>query len=533
LDPNIVRAADVPEEQFQYLPAPSASSVGVIFSDQTLVGDPNHLLATVMTSDAAGNPIYDPRLCDSVNDVTCGSGIQMTYLSHLPKCLNALDTDCVDSVFAIKSDGSRSDGIFLKGMPEKVQDPFEGSSLFGIPRPGTDSVWNIPGIANGGGTDTYAVSAVLGGSSGKSSSAAWTSPFSMGQFYATITPIKLLAGQYVPAHVEAKADALGRHLVDFIFATGCALASATECGYPQAFPLDTTFGLSLRISTKLAGWLHGRIRDPQIQYASDAAGTRFEIQGLPLKVPVVQGWTQSTSLIGMPGMGAKAGQQQTTLSWGDTNIKLLQAWLPEVHNKATTNPSEWFIRALRSDELQGANACMTNSGTLSGMVSTNSTVYSAGPPTFIPATESLDYTLVSPHFTSKDEVFKGTYNLAIRSDVARCIYKFTNAPIKATISVTDDSGQSSVAVESMNEHDGWIYLSASNFEFSSPTVHVRLLQDQPKPVSPVIPSPTPTSAEKRVASPSNKKIAITCQKGKTIKKVVGISPKCPTGYKKK
>jgi hypothetical protein len=31
----------------------------------------------------------------------------------------------------------------------------------------------------------------------------------------------------------------------------------------------------------------------------------------------------------------------------------------------------------------------------------------------------------------------------------------------------------------------------------------------------------------------NSKVIITCVKGKTIKKVSGISPKCPAGYKKK
>ena len=30
-----------------------------------------------------------------------------------------------------------------------------------------------------------------------------------------------------------------------------------------------------------------------------------------------------------------------------------------------------------------------------------------------------------------------------------------------------------------------------------------------------------------------KKVTITCVRGKTVKKVIGINPKCPFGYKKK
>jgi hypothetical protein len=32
---------------------------------------------------------------------------------------------------------------------------------------------------------------------------------------------------------------------------------------------------------------------------------------------------------------------------------------------------------------------------------------------------------------------------------------------------------------------------------------------------------------------SSAKTTITCVKGKTTKKVTGVSPKCPSGYKKK
>lgn len=54
----------------------------------------------------------------------------------------------------------------------------------------------------------------------------------------------------------------------------------------------------------------------------------------------------------------------------------------------------------------------------------------------------------------------------------------------------------------------------------------------PSSWAPLLPTPTPIPTP--VASkPAAKKVTITCVKGKTIKKVIAIKPKCPTGYRKK
>jgi hypothetical protein len=48
----------------------------------------------------------------------------------------------------------------------------------------------------------------------------------------------------------------------------------------------------------------------------------------------------------------------------------------------------------------------------------------------------------------------------------------------------------------------------------------------------VAPTPEPTPTAAVVKKPQLKK-TITCVKGKTLKKVTGANPKCPSGYKKK
>jgi hypothetical protein len=83
--------------------------------------------------------------------------------------------------------------------------------------------------------------------------------------------------------------------------------------------------------------------------------------------------------------------------------------------------------------------------------------------------------------------------------------------------------------------DGWLQLSAKNFTFSAPTIRIKLTQDQA--VKPVENSSSTQSKEvSKVSTPavSAKKIkVINCVKGKLTRKISGVNPKCPTGFKVK
>jgi hypothetical protein len=115
----------------------------------------------------------------------------------------------------------------------------------------------------------------------------------------------------------------------------------------------------------------------------------------------------------------------------------------------------------------------------------------------------------------------------MRSDVARCVYGFSKAPINATISITSADGTPQVATTVIGERKGWLYLQAKNFEFSAPIITAKLTQEV---VVEPTPTPTATPTKKPVVA---KKTTITCVKGKTVKKVTAAKPTCPTGFKKK
>jgi hypothetical protein len=178
--------------------------------------------------------------------------------------------------------------------------------------------------------------------------------------------------------------------------------------------------------------------------------------------------------------------------------------------------------------MEGSSQCFQDTKSVTGIVTTNATQYSAGPPAFDRNEGTLNYQVSAPHYSPDNSEFKGSYDLVMRSDVARCIYGFSKAPISATLEITSSDGTPQIATTIIGEKNGWVYLRAKNFEFSAPIIKAKLSQEAEVVVAPT-PTPTPTASKKPVV----KKISITCIKGKSSKKVTAVKPKCPTGFKKK
>jgi hypothetical protein len=191
----------------------------------------------------------------------------------------------------------------------------------------------------------------------------------------------------------------------------------------------------------------------------------------------------------------------------------------------------WVAQTIRGELPFDSQNCVRGKG-FTGVIGTNAVVYSDGPPKFDKAEQSLNYTVGASHLDSKGELFKGYYQLNLRSDVARCLYGFGTAPIQAKIEVSSSDGTPSVATTIINESEGWLKMTAAGFTFSTPQIKVKLSQEVsvPTPSASPTPTPSPVATVKPVAA---KKKTITCIKGKTSKKVTAVNPKCPTGYKKK
>jgi hypothetical protein len=204
---------------------------------------------------------------------------------------------------------------------------------------------------------------------------------------------------------------------------------------------------------------------------------------------------------------------------GDTAINEMNLWLPLLNDKAAAMRTFWVAQTIRGELPFDSQNCVRGKG-FTGVIGTNAAVYSDGPPKFDQAEQSLNYTVGASHLDSKGNLFKGYYQLNLRSDVARCLYGFGSAPIQAKIEVSSSDGTPSVATTVITEKDSWLKMTAAGFTFSTPEIKVKLSQEA---------EATPTASPK----PLIKKTTISCVKGKASKNVTALKPKCPAGFKKK
>ena len=158
-------------------------------------------------------------------------------------------------------------------------------------------------------------------------------------------------------------------------------------------------------------------------------------------------------------------------------------------------------------------------------------------PYWISSEQSLAMDVSGIHKRADGSQNVGTFQIQIPVSVAQCMWGVDlSKAVVATISALYGDGKGSELITTSSKiANGFYYLNANGFHYSSPTLKAKLTQEPGKDLDKVIsepnqPAQVPTAAKARVLTT---KKTITCIKGKTTKKVTGLAPKCPTGYKKK
>jgi len=486
------------------------------------------------------------------NDQMVKNGLTGLYNSLLSSCSSTITVDCVSSLKVTKADGTIVTGKPTTEFSSHNPQDFIGDPAVNLPTSGSSFLYDIPELPHQGGTK-YLVVAQLDGRK-DSTSAKFSDPnLQMGIFAVSLvngtfnpntTPSDLTPSGRGPNGEPAKL-AIGRnhpHLEQ------CIQQSRTQCAIPYPLPLDATFAMTVKLSSKINGWLHGRVSNASATLTTDADGsTRFEVTAKPVIVPMVGLFSKKSELtselnsyytnlpkpLGGTGLCQDFNEtpqclrQQT--SFGTEGMKEFLLWLAMMKEKAIAAPTQWSIRTINDGG--GLDlSCYQNNKSVSGIVMTNATNYISGPPVFNAATQSLDYKVAAPHFLPSGEVFRGTYDLLIDSKVARCLYGFSNAPIQATISVLSADGVEQSSTTSVAEKDGWMHLSANGFTFSNPTLRVKMQQAPIKIESSPASSTTSVTAPTVKPNTKSSQLVISCKKGKLIKKISGTKPKCPSGY---
>ncbi len=553
LVPAFSSAADsVTDEMFQALPEPGLGYLGYsAYPQGSSVVKSSGLVGMTTTAD---NKVTAISYCSSIDDSKCENSDYFQYRAEFPVCTTSIQVDCIETLSAEDANG-KSLTVTNKGIfSEEKNHVYAGSKTILLPSGGVTSLFDIPEAPHEGGS-LYLPMVTSHGHWDKSLNSLNTIENTGIFLYA----VKIEKGQFQPDEISM--DPTRYNAKNWITGASterrCIHNDSTTCAIAYPLPMNIKFGLKVRYGSNLKGWFHGRIQDPTISYESNAGGGKtITASAFPIKIPSMSIWKKKSEIapevtafyatqdkpLGGAGSGAgnlalQNGSQDNwslmlfnNTGYGQGQMDEFLTWLPTFGDKATFLPTVWNLN-LMTEQFSATNkrSCYTGTDTLTGIVSTNATQYLSGPPTYNSATEELEYKVAGPHYLPNGDLFRGTYDLTLRSDFARCLYGITGTAFKAVISIVSDSGVSINAVTTIGEKNGWMYLSAKGFTFSNPTLKVKLVQDAPTPVVTPTPTPTPTATIKPV---SIQKL-IVCVKGKTTKKVKAISPKCPSGYKKK
>ena len=450
------------------------------------------------------------RWCSGVKDPVCDmkdSTLDLLAWPIIPTCSEAKGEICVDGLEVAAPGGDYQKAKFLRSAKGGIR--IDGDKDLGLIEGVTPSLFDAPNAPNRSGATTYAVRVQLGQHFDHR-----TGEYYAQSLQANVIPYVETPGDFAPSTFDSKAKP-GEEYSGGRSDLSCQWLEVGACGKRTDFLQGTKVKLTFRIPENLGGWFSGRMKSPNISVKklSDSAnqlvieGESVDVPQLAYIKPKSEIQVEKTLNVGRGGTGQGEFWAVTAGGPGSEDVfTWVDLYRKQLNETAAGVSSYWRMMTISSGQ---GGACLADTSEVLGIVTTNAMGFDIGAPKF--QSGSLNYQVTGLHYMPDGKTaVEGTYDLVMRSDVARCFYGFTKAPVSAKISVVNDAGESKVATTLVSEKDGWLKMAAYGFNFSSPTIRVRLTQS------------------KVVA-----KSTITCVKGKLVKVVTSVSPTCPVGYKKR
>ena len=527
---------------------------GVTFQErQPGFGESVSVISSNIPPSQKVNGVGGTFVCASMDDPQCTKGSYVSAQLILPPCLAAGDRMCIEGLSLASGNGALEKAT----LDHEITAPTTpADSITGLPRGGAPSMWLSPSVANKSGSKSYGVIARVSYFQNREQSGAESkrsNPITLTSMRLTVFPVSVISGKFYPAETYSAVNSDGAPTYgvrpkgnDYDNFENCAWLEQGSCGKFADFSEGTRVALTLRMGSEMTGWLYGRMKDVSVNVTPlDSKFNTITIEGAPVLAPGAYGYVKKSELTNYPEIN-----KRIKLGYGDFG-----------YNEMMNNPASRFggydpvgnfddflafepiLKTLPDERAQwvissgasangytatGGSSCFNDKSKLLGIVTTNALIYSPSAPEFKDGT--LNYKVAGLHHQADGVTLtRGTYDLAIRSETARCVYGFSDAPFQASISVIGADGQEqTIATESIREDAKreWLFLSAQNFTFSSPTIKVKHTQE--KKLTQAAPTTTTTTTGKKVITKT-----ISCVKGKVIRKVSGTNPKCPAGFKKR
>ena len=253
-----------------------------------------------------------------------------------------------------------------------------------------------------------------------------------------------------------------------------------QCAVIQDFNDETRVELKFNVPNDIGGWFSGRMKAPNITVAKlNSELNTITISAEPVEVAALglvknykdfsdkeRRWQQNHGKWSIGDNQWASGAN----TWQDDVFPFIDFYRKEVKDTSIGTNRVWKFMSIGGG---GGSSCLADKSKVLGIVTTNALGYAGESPAY--KNGFLDYKVAGLHYLpgGKDLVL-GSYDLVMRSDTARCLYGFSKAPLSATVSVTNDKGNKTMATTVVSEKNGWLKMAAYGFTFSKKTIKVKI-----------------------------------------------------------
>ena len=139
-------------------------------------------------------------------------------------------------------------------------------------------------------------------------------------------------------------------------------------------------------------------------------------------------------------------------------------------------------------------------------------------PEWDPINQSIFVSIAGPHYKTDGSLNSGFFEARISKRLGECLWGIDlSKNVQAVLTITDNGGVPEVQTVASKMVGDEFVLKASNFHYSTPKISLKLRNEPPTAIQPL----------------STTKMTIVCIKGKVVKRITSVTPKCPAGFRKK
>jgi hypothetical protein len=394
----------------------------------------------------------------------------------MPACKNGVSEHCLSGLSIYKAGEEPVAAEYLGEVPAEVFPAMRGTNF---PEGRAQTLWRAPGLEHEGGTDTYSVEFIQ------------EVKFENGKYFYNFFTVSV-----VPYVETADASSKAKTVTEYVdnrgrkaFRTNTYGSEGKNAWFADGvvgriakFAPDTRVLVSVRVPKVYGGWFKGRIARPDIRVKNyNARMNEITVDASVVEVPYVtaqlneSNWNPLITKVWPDGKRALDRGEGGGIATGtEGSFDWVEALRKPLSDTAPTVNTVWNFSTLQTWQ-RDWSGCTGDSNRVLGFVSTNAAVFDGTPPRF--ERGFLNYQVAGMHYLPDGTTkARGSYDLVMRSDVARCLYGLPKVPVSATVQVVNEKGNKTFATSVVGEKNGWLKLGAYNFTFSKKVIKVKVVR---------------------------------------------------------